>query len=143
MNEPVEYPMCREKQGREMIQIATDKKEYLDYNAKHGSKAKYGWYRYDTRFGLLVYRADESLERYNIFTTRMLVRCDKDRKLYLYDFVRTRKKRANRMSHKLYGSKLRFSVIKISIEDRICLDFVNSMIGKIKRDSEIYKNIKK
>lgn len=75
----------------EMIQIATGKKEYPDYNAKHGSKAKYGWYRYNTRFGLPVYGANGSLERYNIFTTRMLVRCDEDGKLYLYDLVRTKK----------------------------------------------------
>lgn len=75
----------------EMIRIAVDKKEYPDYSAKHGSKAKYGWYRYNTRFGLPVYEKDGNLERYNIFTTRMLVRCDEDGKLYLYDFVRTKK----------------------------------------------------
>ena len=32
-----------------------------------------------------------NLERYNIFSTRMLVRCDADGKLYLYDLVRTKK----------------------------------------------------
>lgn len=31
------------------------------------------------------------IERYNIFSTQMLVRCDADGKLYLYDFVRTKK----------------------------------------------------
>ena len=74
-----------------MIQIAMDKKAYPDYNAKHGIKAKYGWYRYNTYFALPAYGKDGDLERYNIFTTRMLVRCDKDGKLYLYDFVRTKK----------------------------------------------------
>ena len=34
---------------------------------------------------------DGNLERYNIFSTRMLVRCDADGKLYLYDLVRTKK----------------------------------------------------
>ena len=33
-----------------LIEIATDKTEFPDYNNKHGSKAKYGWYRYTTRF---------------------------------------------------------------------------------------------
>ena len=56
----------------ELIQIAMDKGEYPDYNEKHGSKAKFGWYSYNTRFGLLV-------------------RCDEDGKLYLYDLVRTKK----------------------------------------------------
>lgn len=75
----------------ELIQIAADKEEYPDYNEKHGSKAEFGWYRYNTRFGLPVYDELGNLERYNIFNTRMLVRCDKDRKLYLYDLVRTKK----------------------------------------------------
>lgn len=75
----------------ELIQIATDKTKYPDYNGKHGSKAKYGWHRYNTRFGIPVYDEQGNLERHNIFTTRMLVRCDEDGKLYLYDFVRTKK----------------------------------------------------
>ena len=74
-----------------LVQIATNKNEYPDYDRKHKSKAKYGWYRYDTRFGIPVYNESGELLRYNIFSTRMLVRCDKDGKLYLYDFVRTNK----------------------------------------------------
>lgn len=39
----------------------------------------------------------------------MLVRCDKDGKLYLYDLVRTKKKRAARLNNNmLHDSKLRF-----------------------------------
>lgn len=74
-----------------LIQISTNKAKYPDYESKHKSKAKYGWYRYDTRFGIPVYDENGELTRYNIFSTRMLVRCDKDGKLYLYDFVRTKK----------------------------------------------------
>jgi len=75
----------------QLIQIATNKMEYPDYNNKHKSKAKFGWYRYDTRFGIPIYDENEELVRYNIFTTRMLVRCDEDGSLYLYDFVRIKK----------------------------------------------------
>ncbi|MDD6482217.1 MAG: hypothetical protein PUF65_08160 [Lachnospiraceae bacterium] len=75
----------------DLVQIARNKAEFPDYNGKHKRKAKYGWYRYDTRFGLPVYDERGKLEKYNIFTTRMLVRCDEDGKLYLYDFVRTKK----------------------------------------------------
>lgn len=75
----------------ELVQIATNKAEYPDYHKKHGSKAKYGWYRYNTYFGIPVYDKQGTIERYNIFSTRMLVRCDKDGKLYLYDLVRTKK----------------------------------------------------
>jgi len=75
----------------ELIQIATEKAEYPDYNNKHGVKAQFGWYRYNTRFGIPVYDENGSLECYNIFSTRMLVRCDADGRLYLYDFVRIKK----------------------------------------------------
>ena len=75
----------------ELIQIATNKMEYPDYNKKHKSKAQYGWFRYDTRFGIPVYDEAGELIRYNIFKTRMLVRCDADGKSYLYDFVRIKK----------------------------------------------------
>lgn len=75
----------------ELIQIACEKEHYPDYNNKHGMKAQYGWYRYITRFGIPVYDEHGNLERYNIFSARMLVRCDADGKLYLYDLVRTKK----------------------------------------------------
>ena len=75
----------------ELIQIATNKAEYPDFDKKHKAKAKYGWYRYDTRFGIPVYDEAGELLRYNIFSTRMLVRCDADGKLYLYDFIRIKK----------------------------------------------------
>ncbi len=75
----------------EIIQIAKDRVYYPDYNNKHGAKAIFGWYRYNTRFGIPVYDENGKLERYNIFSTRMLVRCDEDGRLYLYDLVRTKK----------------------------------------------------
>ena len=75
----------------ELVQIASDKVHYPDYNGKHGAKARHGWYRYNTRFGIPVYDEDRNLVRYNIFSTRMLVRCDEDGKCYLYDLVRIKK----------------------------------------------------
>lgn len=75
----------------ELIQIATNKVEYPDFNNKHGVRAKFGWYRYNTRFGIPVYDEEGNLERFNIFSTRMLVRCDEDGKRYLYDLVRIKK----------------------------------------------------
>lgn len=75
----------------ELIQIATEKTEYPDYKGKHGLRAKYGWYRYYTRFALPVYSEDGKIERYNVFLTRMLVRYDANGKKYLYDLVRIKK----------------------------------------------------
>lgn len=78
---------------RELIQIADNKATSEDFNDKHGNKAKYGWYRYDTRLALPVYNEEGELQRYNIYKLRMLVRHDEDGKLYLYDFLRTKKEK--------------------------------------------------
>ena len=53
----------------ELIEIAYNKAEYPDYFNKHGSKAKYGWYRYDTRFGLPVY--DENGEFIDVHSKKL------------------------------------------------------------------------
>ena len=75
----------------ELIKIATNKSESKDFEGKHKKKALYGWYRYDTRFGIPTYDSEGVLEKYNIYSARMLVRCDQNGKLYLYDLVRTKK----------------------------------------------------
>jgi len=75
----------------ELIQIADNKAEFPDYDRRHGNKAKNGWYRYDTRFGIPVYSELGEIERYNIFRARMLVRCDENHKLFLYDIVQIKK----------------------------------------------------
>ena len=75
----------------ELIQIATNKSSATDYNEKHKNRAKYGWYRYDTRLALPIYDNKGEWQKYNIFKLRMLVRHDADGKVYLYDFLRTKK----------------------------------------------------
>lgn len=75
----------------DLIKIASNKVVTEDFGEKHKSKAKYGWYRYDTRFGIPFYNSDDELVGYSIYKARMLVRCDEKGKLYLYDFVRTKK----------------------------------------------------
>lgn len=76
---------------REILEIAANKTFAENYAQKHHADAKYGWYRYDTRFALPVYDNEGSLERYNIFTARILVRHAQDGKLYLYDILRVKK----------------------------------------------------
>ena len=74
-----------------MIRTVTNKSMSEDHENKHGTRAQNGWYRYDVRFGIPVYDQNEDLERYNIYTAKMLVRHDADGKLYLYDIIRTKK----------------------------------------------------
>ena len=37
----------------ELIQIAENKSASEDFKEKHGNRAKFGWYRYDTRFAII------------------------------------------------------------------------------------------
>lgn len=76
---------------KEMISIANNKSYAENYANKHIKDAKYGWYRYDTRFALPKYSIDGDLEGYNIFKARLIVRHDEDNKLYLYDILRIKK----------------------------------------------------
>ncbi len=76
---------------KEMIEIATNKSFAENYAQKHNADAKFGWYRYDTRFAIPVYDDSMELVRYNVFAARILVRHAKDGKLYLYDVLRTKK----------------------------------------------------
>lgn len=67
-----------------LLKYAANKRWQENYKEKHGTDAKYGWYRFTSRFALLVYLNDGSLERYNVFRIEMLVRHASDDKLYLY-----------------------------------------------------------
>ena len=75
----------------DLIRVATNKSISEDFGKKHKKKAHQGWYRYDTRFGIPFYNSEGILERYNIYSARMLVRCDEKGNLFLYDLVRTKK----------------------------------------------------
>lgn len=75
----------------ELIQIATNQSYKENFTQKHNKDAKYGWYRYDSRFALPVYDDDGEVERYNVFHARMLIRHDADNKKYLYDIVNIKK----------------------------------------------------
>lgn len=65
----------------EIIQIASKKTYAPNYEEKHKKDAKYGWYRYDSRFALPIYDEYGEVERYNVFSVRMLVRHAKDNKM--------------------------------------------------------------
>lgn len=76
-----------------LLKYAANKRWQENYKEKHGIDAKYGWYRFTSRFALPVYLNDGSLERYNVFRIEMLVRHASDDKLYLYDMVNTKKEK--------------------------------------------------
>lgn len=75
----------------EIVGIANNKSFAENYALKHKVDAKYGWYRYDTRFALPKYNSDNEIDGYNVFKARLIVRHAEDGKLYLYDILRTKK----------------------------------------------------
>ena len=76
----------------ELIQIAKNPRWEANREDKHKKDAKYGWYRYEIRFGIPVYsdRTGE-LERYNIFTAILLVKHAEDGNKYLHDITTIKK----------------------------------------------------
>ena len=75
-----------------LIQCATNRRWQENYKSKHNVDAKFGWYRFTTRFALPVYNSNSGeLERWNIFRIEMLIRHAADGNLYLYDMVNIKK----------------------------------------------------
>ena len=74
-----------------MIEIATSKTYENNKKDKHRRQAKNGWYRYDSRFALPVYGDNGEIERYNIFSARLLIRHASSGKMYLYDVLEIKK----------------------------------------------------
>lgn len=79
----------------EIIEIAKGKQFKENKGKKHQWDARFGWYRYDSRFALPVYDEDGDVERYNIFHASMIIRHDKNGKMYLYDIMGIKKETSN------------------------------------------------
>ena len=79
----------------ELIEIATGKEHKENTKKKHSKDAKYGWYRYTSRFALPVYKENGEVEGYNVFKVIMVIRHAQDGKLYLYDIVNIKKETSN------------------------------------------------
>ncbi len=80
----------------EIIEIAEGKRFVENYKVKHNKTAEKGWYRYDTQFALPTYHNDGSFRQFNLFAATLIVRYDKDSKLYLYDIINIKKKKQSR-----------------------------------------------
>ena len=74
------------------MKCATNKRWQENFKGKHKVDAKYGWYRFTTRFALPVYSSDlKEVERFNISRIEMLNRHADIGKIYLYDMVNNNK----------------------------------------------------
>lgn len=79
----------------EMLEIAADGSFTPNRKTKHTVDAANGWYRYESRFALPVYKEDGELDRYNVFRVYMIIRHDLDGKKYLYDVINVKKETSN------------------------------------------------
>ena len=84
----------------EMIEISEGKSFRVNRDGRHIRNARFGWYRYNSRFALPVYDENGNIERYNIFHASMLVRHAADGKMYLYDILNIKKETSNFLSSK-------------------------------------------
>lgn len=79
----------------ELVEIAIQKKYKKNRKKKHKKDAKYGWYRYVSRFALPVCDDEGEIVGYNVFHVIMVIRHDKNGKMYLYDLVNIKKETSN------------------------------------------------
>lgn len=89
----------------ELIQVATNRRFKENLEDKHNMNAKFGWYRYDSRFAIPVYDEMGEIERYNIFHAEMVIRHDANGKLYLYDIMNVKKRNEQPAWPNAYGKK--------------------------------------
>ena len=72
--------------------MPTNKAHKENFKEKHKRDAKYGWYRYDSRFALPVFDEEGEIKYYNVFKVIMVVRHAEDGKMYLYDIMNIKKR---------------------------------------------------
>lgn len=75
----------------ELIQNATNKRFKENLDSKHRKNAKYGWYRYDSKVAMPITNDTGDIECYSMFKVEVLVRCDENKKMYLYDIINIKK----------------------------------------------------
>ena len=75
----------------EMIEIAGNRRFQENLERKHNKNVKYGWYRYDSRFAILVFDENNDVLRYNVFHAELVMRHSENKKLYLYDIINIKK----------------------------------------------------
>ena len=78
----------------EMIEIATNRKWEKAIHSNN-KDAKYGFYRYTTRFAIPTYDSNQKVTGANIYQAELLIRNASDGKKYLYDIVSIKKENSS------------------------------------------------
>ena len=80
---------------QKLVETATGKRYVANKKPKHQKDAKYGWYKYESRFALPIFDEDGEIARYNVFRVAMIIRHGEDNKKYLYDIINIKKEMSN------------------------------------------------
>lgn len=75
----------------ELIRNAYNERHQENKSEKHSNDAKNGWDRYDVDVAIPIIDENGNNNYYNYYKITMIVRCDKDGKSYLYDFIDIKK----------------------------------------------------
>ena len=75
----------------ELIQIATNEGWKENIKPKHSEDAKYGWYRYDTRFAIPKVENNDGVIGYDTYSASLIVKHSSDGKKYLYDMIKIKR----------------------------------------------------
>ena len=74
----------------DLIYNASNKRWMENKDERHTADAKYGWYRYDVKFSVLVKAENELNSRLNYYQATLIVKIN-DNGLYLYDIINIKK----------------------------------------------------
>lgn len=77
----------------EMLLLAENGAWQKNVKKKHMNDAKYGWYRYDTKFAVPVLDMKKAVDHYTVYSGTLLIRNDADGKSYLYDLIGVKKEK--------------------------------------------------
>lgn len=83
----------------EMIAIAGNKRFQENLAKKHTGNARFGWFRYDSKFALPIFDEKGAILRYNVFRAELVVRYAADKQLYLYDIINIKKETGTPLEH--------------------------------------------
>ena len=83
----------------EMIEISKNRSWKENTKSKHKKDAKYGFYKYDTKFAIPVYDAKKNMVSSKIFDAVILIRNDENGKKYLYDLLNVKQDKSSQLSH--------------------------------------------
>lgn len=122
----------------EMIEIATDRRwERAKHIDKHNVDAKYGFYKYLTRFAVPRFDSNRAQVAYALYSADLLIRNDANGKKYLYDVLNIKKESSSLLPTWMnQSSKIRSTLSNTNVPQKA--NGVNNSISKTSKNDTSY-----